>query len=187
MANHRPKSLSELNNVYDKAMRAERAIKESSNLLSVPEDAETPRTENIFDQLENQAIQAEKNKVFDPDITNIANDFLKRYAQPEKPKATPKEIKRPAPSIQSVYHTAVIPKKDVALNEDSASALGDIKASASEDFALIAERVPSCYLYLTAGFADARGDFSAHNPRVVFDESVLAYGAAAYALAAVVL
>ena len=129
MANHRPKSLSELNNVYDKAMRAERAIKESSNLLSVPEDAETPRTENIFDQLENQAIQAEKNKVFDPDITNIANDFLKRYAQPEKPKATPKEIKRPAPSIQSVYHTAVKPKKDVALNEDSASALGDIKAS----------------------------------------------------------
>ena len=74
-----------------------------------------------------------------------------------------------------------------ALSEEGLTCLPDIKASASEDFALIAERVPSCYLYLTAGFADARGDFSAHNPRVVFDESVLAYGAAAYALAAVVL
>lgn len=66
---------------------------------------------------------------------------------------------------------------------DGFTAIGGIQASASEDFALIAERVPSCYLYLTAGLADARGDFPAHNPRVVFDETVLAYGAAAYALA----
>lgn len=125
MANHRPKSLSELNNVYDKAMRAERAIKEGSSLLSVPETKETPQSENIFKQLESKAAQAEKNQVFDPDITNIANDFLKRYAQPEKPKAPAKEIKRPAPSIQSVYRSALKPKQeekqDVSLNmnEDS--------------------------------------------------------------------
>lgn len=106
MANHRPKSLSELNNVYDKAMRAERAIKESSTLLSTPETTPAPPSENIFEQLETKAAEAQKNQVFDPDITNIANDFLKRYAQPEKPKAAPKEIKRPAPSIQ-VYHTPV--------------------------------------------------------------------------------
>ncbi len=106
MANHRPKSLSELNNVYDKAMRAERAIKESSTLLSTPETTPAPPSENIFEQLETKAAEAQKNQVFDPDITNIANDFLKRYAQPEKPKTAPKEIKRPAPSIQ-VYHTPV--------------------------------------------------------------------------------
>ena len=104
MANYRPKSLSELNTVYDKAMRAEKAIKEGSNLLSTPEAEATPPSENIFTQLETAASEAEKNQVFDPDITNIANDFLKRYAKPEKPKATPKEVKRPAPSIQSVYH-----------------------------------------------------------------------------------
>ena len=127
MANHRPKSLSELNNVYDKAMRAERAIKEGSSLLSVPETNETPQNENIFQQLENKAAQAEKSQVFDPDITNIANDFLKRYAQPEKPKPAPKEIKRPAPSIQSVYHSAVKPKKeekqDISLNMGETPAL----------------------------------------------------------------
>ncbi len=113
MANHRPKSLSELNNVYDKAMRAERAIKESSSLLSTPETKPAPPSENIFEQLETKAAEAQKNQVFDPDITNIANDFLKRYAQPEKPKPAPKEIKRPAPSIQ-VYHTPVRePKPEV--------------------------------------------------------------------------
>lgn len=106
MANHRPKSLSELNNVYDKAMRAERAIKEGSSLLSIPEPEISPESENIFQQLEHKAAEAHKNQVFDPDITNIANDFLKRYAQPEKPKVSSQEIKRPAPSIQ-VYHTPV--------------------------------------------------------------------------------
>ena len=118
MANHRPKSLSELNNVYDKAMRAERAIKEGSSLLSTPEPETAPETapesENIFEQLETKAAQAQKSQVFDPDITNIANDFLKRYAQPEKPKAAPQEIKRPAPSIQ-VYHT---PAKEEPEPED---------------------------------------------------------------------
>lgn len=127
MANHRPKSLSELNNVYDKAMRAERAIKEGSSLLSIPEANETPQNENIFQQLESKAAQAEKNQVFDPDITNIANDFLKRYAQTEKPKAAPKEIKRPAPSIQSVYHSAIKPKQeekqDISLNMSENPAL----------------------------------------------------------------
>jgi hypothetical protein len=126
LANHRPKSLSELNNVYDKAMRAERAIKESSSLLSITEEPETPQSENIFQQLENEAAQAEKNQVFDPDITNIANDFLKRYAQAEKPKSAPKEIKRPAPSIQSVYHNTVKAnseeKQDISLNMSESAA-----------------------------------------------------------------
>lgn len=119
MANYRPKSLSELNNVYDKAMRAEKAIKEGSGLLSATENETTPQNENIFLQLETKAAEADKSQVFDPDITNIANDFLKRYAQPEKPKVVPKEIKRPAPSIQSVYHTPVKSKEekqDVSLN-----------------------------------------------------------------------
>jgi len=69
-----------------------------------------------------------------------------------------------------------------ALAHERLSFVPDIKASASEDFALIAAEVPSCYLYLTAGFADARGDFSAHNPKVVFDEAVFSVGTAAYAL-----
>lgn len=69
-----------------------------------------------------------------------------------------------------------------ALSGGNFSFVPNVKASASEDFALIAAEVPSCYLYLTAGFADARGDFPAHNPKVVFDEKVLPLGVTAYAL-----
>lgn len=131
MANYRPKSLSELNNVYDKAMRAEKAIKEGSNLLSVPEKENAPKSENIFDQLESKAQEAERNQVFDPDITNIANDFLKRYAQPEKPKAAKREVKRPAPSIQSVYHAPAKPKQaDVSLNMNNNSLASELDAPA---------------------------------------------------------
>lgn len=56
-----------------------------------------------------------------------------------------------------------------------------ISASASEDFACIAEKVPSAYFFLSAGFTDARGAASNHNPKVLFNEDVLPIGAAGYA------
>ena len=55
----------------------------------------------------------------------------------------------------------------------------DMKANASEDFASVAERVPSVFMYLSAGFDDERGDYSAHNPKVRFNEDVLPLGIAA--------
>jgi len=54
----------------------------------------------------------------------------------------------------------------------------NISASASEDFAVIASKVPSVFMYLSAGFQDERGDVLAHNPRVQFNEGVLPIGAA---------
>ncbi len=60
-----------------------------------------------------------------------------------------------------------------------------ISASASEDFALIAERIPSAFMYLSAGYADERGDYPAHNPKVQFNEDVLPIGAACLAHSAV--
>lgn len=56
-----------------------------------------------------------------------------------------------------------------------------VKAKASEDFAYVAEQIPTAYFYLTCGFADARGDHLAHDPKVQIDEDVLPIGAAAYA------
>ncbi|MGN0691403.1 MAG: M20 family metallopeptidase [Oscillospiraceae bacterium] len=61
----------------------------------------------------------------------------------------------------------------------------DMKANASEDFAVIAEAVPSAFMYLSAGFTDERGDYSAHNPKVRFNEDVLPLGAAGLAHCAV--
>ena len=54
----------------------------------------------------------------------------------------------------------------------------DVAASASEDFACIAEQVPSAFMYVSAGFMDERGVASAHNPKVQFNEEVLPRGAA---------
>lgn len=56
-----------------------------------------------------------------------------------------------------------------------------VKAKASEDFAYVAERIPTAYFYLTCGFTDTRGDHLAHDPKVQIDEEVLPIGAAAYA------
>ena len=51
-----------------------------------------------------------------------------------------------------------------------------VSANASEDFASVAERVPSAFLYLSAGFLDERGDAPAHNPKVRFNEDVCPIG-----------
>lgn len=56
-----------------------------------------------------------------------------------------------------------------------------ICASASEDFASIAEKVPSTFMYLSAGYLDERGAYSAHNPKVRFNEDVCPIGAACLA------
>ena len=53
-----------------------------------------------------------------------------------------------------------------------------ITASASEDFASIAEKVPSVFMYLSAGYLDARGAAPAHNPKVRFNEDVCPIGSA---------
>ena len=54
----------------------------------------------------------------------------------------------------------------------------DISASASEDFSIIAEQIPSAFFYLSAGYPDERGDALAHNPEVRFNEDVCPIGAA---------
>ena len=56
-----------------------------------------------------------------------------------------------------------------------------ISASASEDFASIADKIPSTFMYLSAGFLDDRGTAPAHNPKVMFNEDVCPIGASCYA------
>lgn len=60
-----------------------------------------------------------------------------------------------------------------------------ISASASEDFALITEKVPSAFMYLSAGYLDDRGSYPAHNPKVQFNEDVCPMGASCLAHCAV--
>ena len=56
-----------------------------------------------------------------------------------------------------------------------------ISASASEDFASVAEKVPSTFMYLSAGYTDERGIHPAHNPKVQFNEDVCPIGASCLA------
>ena len=70
------------------------------------------------------------------------------------------------------------PEKLQELNIPGAVPHPGITASASEDFATIAQKVPSTFMYLSAGFTDERGAAPAHNPKVLFNEEVLPQGAA---------
>ena len=56
-----------------------------------------------------------------------------------------------------------------------------ICASASEDFATVADKIPGVFMYLSAGYLDDRGLAPAHNPKVLFNEDVCPMGAAVYA------
>lgn len=56
-----------------------------------------------------------------------------------------------------------------------------VSASASEDFAFIAEAVPASFMYLSAGFPNDREAYPAHNPKVRFNEDICPIGAAAFA------
>ena len=67
------------------------------------------------------------------------------------------------------------------LGNSGAQPYPGISASASEDFAVIAERVPTTFMHLSAGFLDERGAAPIHNPKVLFNEDVCPIGAAAYA------
>lgn len=61
----------------------------------------------------------------------------------------------------------------------------DVSASASEDFAVIAEKVPSTFMYLSAGYMDKRGEYPAHHPKARFNEDVCPIGSACLAHCAV--
>lgn len=56
-----------------------------------------------------------------------------------------------------------------------------VTASASEDFAVIAEKVPSSFMYLSAGYLDERGQYAAHHPKAQFNEDVCPVGASCLA------
>lgn len=61
----------------------------------------------------------------------------------------------------------------------------NVSSSASEDFAVIAEKVPSTFMYLSAGYMDERGTYPAHNPKAQFNEEVCPIGVASLTQCAV--
>lgn len=66
---------------------------------------------------------------------------------------------------------------DLNIIEDYADGL---RLMGSEDFACIAEKVPSAYFVLGAGVEDSSKWLGQHNPKIVFNEDCLPMGAAIY-------
>lgn len=62
---------------------------------------------------------------------------------------------------------------------------GGMKASGSEDFAFVSQKVPSVMLGLPAGNAQTGHMFPQHHPKVRFDESVMPIGCASFVYAAI--
>lgn len=68
------------------------------------------------------------------------------------------------------------------LNIPDLMGIPDVSASASEDFATIAERVPSTFMYLGAGDPQSpNAEYSAHHPKAMFNEEVCPIGASCLA------
>ena len=66
------------------------------------------------------------------------------------------------------------------LNIENHKEIPDITVTASDDFSLITDKIPSAYIYLACGFDDERGEYTAHNPKVLFNEDVCPLGVAAF-------
>ena len=90
-------------------------------------------------------------------------------------------ISEVAPLICDSQFTEEIVEYMKELEIPSLTPYPNISASASEDFASIAEKVPSAFMYLSAGYLDERGESPAHNPKVQFNEDVCPIGAACMA------
>lgn len=106
-------------------------------------------------------------------------------AQLNGAKAELKLLSKVPPLICDRDFTEKIAEFMMEMNIPGLTPYSGMTANASEDFANIAERIPSALLYLSAGFPDERGDYSAHNPKVRFNEAVCPIGVAALAHCAV--
>ena len=81
LSSYRPKSLDELNNMYDKALSAQRAIKRGTSKIN-----ETNTSESFFDDIIKEAeltLEKEPEKPI-ADLSVAVDDFIKHFSDAEK-------------------------------------------------------------------------------------------------------
>ena len=91
------------------------------------------------------------------------------------------EVLSECPSVITDDHVTAEAQKSVLSVLPQFRIVSDAHGMGSEDFAEIAQRVPSAYFMIGAGPEDPEQRFGQHNPRIEFNESVLPIGAAIYA------
>lgn len=93
MPSYRPKSLEELNNMYDKKLAAESAMRKGSSHIkdeSAPLDTTPPVYEPYTYDSSKHHSKTEEPPV--TDITGAVNEFIKTFGQPEEKRAAPQTI-----------------------------------------------------------------------------------------------
>lgn len=103
-------------------------------------------------------------------------EVVKKTAEVYRGKATIEMISEVPPLVCDSKLTKEVVGYMGELGISSLTPYPDVSSSASEDFAVIAEKVPSSFLYLSAGYLDERGDYPAHHPKVQFNEEVCPIG-----------
>lgn len=111
MASYRPKSLNELNNLYDKSMAAQNAIKKGSSIVK-PENDTSKQLLKAFE--EELYAQKEKSPAItaSEELSDVVGEFIKNFGETKKEKAA----SQPMPITRSVKSSVVkpSPKKEPA-------------------------------------------------------------------------
>lgn len=116
MANYRPKSLNELNNLYDKSMAAQNAIKKSGSAIVADSDEKEKNTDRIQQEL--QINDKTPSQIASDELSEALSGFIKTFGEAEAVKDKP-VVRQPLPITKAVKTTAApIAKKST--NEDEA-------------------------------------------------------------------
>ncbi len=132
MAGYRPKSLDELNSIFDKTMAAEKAIRKGSSLLEKGEDGFSSFSVQSENETPGNALTEEKQS---EEITDSVSDFIARFtvqtqaetvrAKPQMTVIAPEPVKKefeilnddPAPETQTAQTEAEKPSRDELFDE----------------------------------------------------------------------
>ena len=95
------------------------------------------------------------------------------------------EVLSECPSVITDERVTAAAQKSILSVVPQFHVLNSAHGMGSEDFAEIAQRVPSAYYMLGAGPEDPERRFGQHNPKIEFNEDILPVGAAIYAQVAV--
>lgn len=118
MANYRPKSLNELNNLYDKSMAAQNAIKKSGSAIA----ADSDKNEKAAESLQQELALNEKtpSQIASDELSEALSGFIKSFGEADSSKE--KAIVRQPLPITKAVKSAAVPSSKKSTNEDSTSA-----------------------------------------------------------------
>ncbi|MBQ8503301.1 MAG: hypothetical protein IJ491_03375 [Clostridia bacterium] len=105
MANYRPKSLTELNNLYDKSMAAQNAIKKKGSAIAGTDSNENKDSATSFQDELTLREKTPAQKASD-ELSDALNDFMKSFGEPEQTPAEKPTVRQPLPITKTVKSAA---------------------------------------------------------------------------------